>query len=209
MKTKTSKILLTVCVFLASAVVVSIIYLWLFKDNSKEDSMKNISYVEGAFTINYNDLREVVGSADYVFVGHVISKGKTENDEVLPLPVTEYSIRVEENIKGQLITDEDITIFKDGGISDISGNLVLFEGDYMPETGHRYVFYAYAQPDGTLLLSGPISNVSLESSKAKAGNVNVDYSKNKEYLKTLDAYENEIMDDNERLTCKYDINAKK
>lgn len=206
MKTTASKLLLTGCVSIVALAVTLIICICFYKSTDIGENTK-VSYVEASFSIDYSNLREVVGSADYVFVGKVVSTGETENDEVLPLPVTEYSVRVEENIKGELITNEDITVFKDGGISDISGNLILFEGDEMPQVGSRYVFYAYAQPDSTLLLSGPVSNVLIDSPNAKTANMNTDYSDNDEYLNALDAYKNEIIDDNERLTCKYDVNA--
>ncbi len=207
MKTKASKIILAVCVVAVLVIAVAILLI-VFKGNSKEDSTDNISYVEGSFIIDYDDLREVAGSNNYIFVGQVVNKGETENDEELPLPVTEFKIRVEENIKGELITDEDITVYKDGGISDVSGNLVLFEGDCMPEEGNRYVFYAFAQPDGTLLLSGPVSNVLIDSADAQEANASDVYSENQEYLAALDAYENEIESDIvEPLTCEYDVNA--
>ncbi|MCD8327928.1 MAG: hypothetical protein LUC25_02400 [Ruminococcus sp.] len=206
MKTKASKIILAVCV-VAVLVIAAVILLFVFK-NSKEDSTDNISYVEGSFIIDYDDLRQVAGTNDYIFVGQIVRKGETENDEELPLPVTEYSIRVEENIKGELITDEDIMVYKDGGISDVSGNLVLYEGDCMPEAGNRYVFYAFAQPDGTLLLSGPVSNVLIDSSDAQEANASDDYSENQEYLAAVDTYENEIESEiMEPMTCEYDVNA--
>ncbi|MCD7727879.1 MAG: hypothetical protein LUH57_05995 [Ruminococcus sp.] len=205
MKTKASKIILAVCIVVV-LVIAAVILLIVFKGNSKEDNADSISYVDGLFIIDYDDLREVAGSNDYIFVGQVISEGKTEDDEELPLPVTEFKIRVEENIKGELITDEDITIYKSGGISDETGMLTLYEDDCMPEAGNRYVFYAFAQPDGTLLLSGPVSNVLIGSADTQGANASDDYSENQEYLAALDAYENEIESDIvEPLTCEYDV----
>ncbi|MCD8328362.1 MAG: hypothetical protein LUC25_04600 [Ruminococcus sp.] len=207
MKTKASKITLVVCVVAVLVIAVAILLI-VFKGNSNEDSTDNISYVEGSFIIDYDDLRQVAGAANYVFVGKVVSKGETEDDQTQMLPVTEYSIRVEKNIKGELITDEDITVYKAGGISDVSGDLILYEGDCMPEAGNRYVFYAFGQPDGTLLISGPVSNVLIDSSEAQEANASDVYSENQEYLAALDAYENEIESDIvEPLTCEYDVNA--
>ncbi len=205
MKTKASKITLVVCV-VAVLVIAAVILLIVFKGNNKDDNADSISYVDGLFIIDYDDLREVAGSNDYIFVGRVISEGETEDGEELPLPVTEFKIRVEENIKGELITDEDITIYKSGGISDETGMLTLYEDDCMPEAGNRYVFYAFAQPDGTLLLSGPVSNVLIDSADAQEANASDDYSENQEYLAALDAYENEIENEiMEPLTCEYDV----
>lgn len=63
-----------------------------------------------------------------------------------------------ENIKGELETDKPIPVQKAGGISEDGSSIVTFDDDVLPEVGQSYVFLAYAQDDGSLLVSGPNSN---------------------------------------------------
>ena len=53
--------------------------------------------------------------------------------------------------------NKNITITKAGGLSE-TGDLVLYENDSLPDVGKVYVMTASAQPDGSLLVSGPNSS---------------------------------------------------
>jgi hypothetical protein len=107
-------------------------------------------------------INEAVGRADFVFVGTVVQNNGTryESDD---MPFTDYTIIVEQNIKGNLITGEPIPVSKEGGISKDKSQVKLFASDLLPEEGKTYIFSVYVEEDGALLISGPDSNVPLDS----------------------------------------------
>lgn len=169
-----------------------------------------ISRVEGSFIIDVYDQRELIGSADYVFVGQVISKdGYDYRDPVtidkdgemvtLTSPYTNYTVQVLENIKGNLMTDRSIPIAKDSGLSEDGSCYVLYENDEFPIENEIYIFYAFAQSDGSLLLAGPNSNIKIEypndsveypNDSAEYPNDGAEYSENTSYEETKDFYKN-------------------
>lgn len=169
-----------------------------------------ISRVAGSFIIDVNNQRELIGSADYVFVGEVISKDGYEyrdpvtmdvDEETVTLtsPYTIYTVQVLENIKGNLRTDTSIPIAKDGGLSEDGSCYVLYENDEFPVEKEFYIFYAFAQQDGSLLLAGPNSNIKIEypndnaeypNDSAEYPNDSAEYSENTSYEETKDFYKN-------------------
>lgn len=131
--------------------------------NGKTECMATIFMITD-FTNPY----EYVGMVDYVFVGTV-----TETERlVLPDKAKEhqdnystYKIHVDENIKGELV--EDIVCSKLGGLKKDGtmfliaaeapdGRMIMDNG--LPETGKQYVFMAYGQHDGRLILSEIFDN---------------------------------------------------
>lgn len=174
------------------------------------------SYMEGDFAINYNDLNQVVGSADYVFVGTVESDEgtvyknyvtmETENGgtKEVGTPYSNYMVTVIENIKGNLITEKPVPVQKYGGLSEDGTTIYLYLGDELPMVDATYIFFAYAQQDGSLLISGPVSNIDLnkKSTNDKAGDGY--YKKLPEYYEILEAYENQIEEERIRFKSAYD-----
>ncbi len=130
-----------------------------------------IHQMHASFVYDTDNIREAVGICDYVFVAKVVSCDGTEyrnvittedekgNPKEVGSPYTNYTIQVLENIKGELITDKPIPIVKQGGISEKQDAIYLFENDSLPSENSIYIFLAYAQEDGSLLISGPNSNV--------------------------------------------------
>ena len=173
------------------------------------------SYIEGSFAINYNDLNQVVGSADYVFVGTVESdEGTVYKDYVtmetenggtkeVGTPYSNYMVTVIENIKGNLITEKPIPVQKSGGLSKDGTTIYLYEGDELPVVGGTYIFFAYAQQDGSLLISGPISNVDLNTKSIAAEGAD-SYKKLTDYHEILEAYENQVEDERIRFKSSYE-----
>ncbi len=109
-------------------------------------------YTHVLLAIDETDLRQYVGTVDYVFVGRVL-----EADVAVTLEddKSQYTIQVEQNLKGALVPE--VTCSKHGGILP-DGTRVLYASDRvqdtgLPEVGKRYLFMAYAQSDGSLLLS--------------------------------------------------------
>lgn len=81
-------------------------------------------------------------------------------------PYTKYAVSVTENMKGNLMTEKAIPIVKYGGVSEDGKTCYLFDGDELPVAGNTYIFFAYAQDDGSLLISGPVSNVQVDNEDA-------------------------------------------
>ncbi len=118
--------------------------------------------------VDFTDPREYAGMADYVFVGTVTDTKRL----VLPDKIREqedhystYRIHVDENIKGELV--EEIVCSKMGGLKKDGtmlliaaetpdGRMIMDKG--LPEIGKQYVFMAYGQPDGRLILSEIFDN---------------------------------------------------
>lgn len=171
-----------------------------------------ISYLKGTFSIDYNDLNAVVGDADYVFAGKVASEegtvykgavtvetdgGKTRE---VSSPYTNYTVNVTKNIKGNLMTDKAVPIQKSGGLSEDGSQCFVYEGHELPVVGNEYIFFAYAQPDGSLLISGPVSNISV------SGDTNEITSSgdSEEYDEIMDAYKNQVDSGRTRFTSSYE-----
>jgi len=193
-----------------------------------EDDMSNLPIVsvEASFVYDTEDIRERVGISDYIFVGKIISYDGVRYENTVTIedsngkpvevgsPYTDYTVQVLENMKGSLITDEPIKIVKEGGVSQAQDSVYVFENDEMPVTGNTYIFLGYAQQDGTILISGPYSNVLIEEYEIMKEN-----SSNSEnisdigddieiYQSYLGAVENEVIPvERERYQSIYDVNA--
>ena len=142
-----------------------------------------------------------------------VSKCYTTEDEKgnpkeVGSPYTNYTIQVLENIKGELITDKPIPIVKQGGISEKQDAIYLFENDSLPSENSIYIFLAYAQEDGSLLISGPNSNVMCNDSNMYSINsVSEEKSVTEydEFITYKDANDNEIIPvDRERYKSIYE-----
>ncbi len=130
--------------------------------------------MQGSFAIDVHDQRELIGSADYVFVGTVIQEDGYEyrypvtkemeggGETTITSPFSKYTVQVIENIKGNLTRDTGIPIMKEGGLLEDSSCYELYEDDELPRQNETYIFYAYAQMDGSLMLAGPNSNIRIE-----------------------------------------------
>lgn len=204
------KIVLSLGALAALAIVVMVFSSITKPINSNEITT---SYLRGTFSIDYSNLNAVVGDADYVFLGNVVSEDDTVYKDVATIenedgttrevssPYTNYTIKVMENIKGNLTTDLAIPVQKSGGLSEDGTQYFLYEGDELPIVGENYIFFAYAQPDGSLLISGPISNMSISN---EANNDISLFSTTTEYDDVVDAYNNQIDSGRTRFTSVYE-----
>ena len=179
-----------------------------------------IHQIHASFVYYTYNIREAVGICDYVFVAKVVSCDGTEyrnvittedekgNPKEVGSPYTNYTIQVLENIKGELITDKPIPIVKQGGISEKQDAIYLFENDSLPSENSIYIFLAYAQEDGSLLISGPNSNVMCNDSNMYSINsVSEEKSVTEydEFITYKDANDNEIIPvDRERYKSIYE-----
>ncbi len=164
---------------------------------------------EALFLYNTGDLRECVGAADYVFVAKVVSLDETVYERerfnedgtsrMDGIPYTHFTVILSQNIKGSLIIGEPIPIVKHGGLNQKKSAVWYFEGDSMPYVGKTYVFSAIGQKDGSLLISGPRTNILVE--KGDPDGVISSFE---------EAYANEVVNEElafvKRHISKYDVN---
>ena len=107
------------------------------------------------FEINENDLYQVTTYASYVFVAEVVSYDKTKyrnNDEMSPL--TYYTSRIVDNIKGELPRFRNIPLIKAGGLKRGTETFLICERDVLPKPGNFYIFAATLL-DGELFCEMP------------------------------------------------------
>ena len=180
--------------------VIGVLFFCIVKP-STSDEIKT-SYLRGTFSIDYSDLNAVVGDADYVFVGTVASEEGTVYKDAVTVetddgktrevsgPYTNYTVNVTKNIPIQ----------KSGGLSEDGSQYFVYEGDELPVVGNEYIFFAYAQPDGSLLISGPVSNMSVSDNTSDIA----PFSDSTEYSDIVDAYNNQVDSGRTRFTSSYE-----
>lgn len=193
------------------------------KDVSSEDK-KNLKVIQmdGTFAVDVDDPNETVGDADYVFIGRVdedvdtvykdpVTIETSDGTKEVSTPYTYYKVTVLQNIKGDLVTDSSMPIQKAGGINKDGSSVVLYEDDTLPEEGKSYVFLAYAQDDGSLLISGPNSNEYVDgikrdvtSEKMEKGKASLNEEATEIVSEYENAYENEIPTDRDRSESEFD-----
>jgi len=94
------------------------------KTSAKNNENLPITKICASYAINVNNLEELIGDADYVFVGEVLKNDGVEYKKPVVVetelgskeyksPYTNYSLKVVENIKGNLVSN--IEISKVGG----------------------------------------------------------------------------------------------
>lgn len=190
------------------------------KDVSKIDmDTLPIKTMKASYAYDISDKRIAVGVADYVFVGNVLSNDGVVYEDLVPMedqdgntvevgnPYTHYTVQVLENMKGELRTEEPIKVVKDGGVAQDGEAIYIYEEDCLPQVGQAYIFLAYAQEDGSLLISGMDSNIPLET-KSNATKRMVENTNSYEAYKM--AIKNEIIPKGcKRDTSIYDIKEKK
>ena len=197
-------------------VVLAGVLLWNYFSNPANVLGRNLPVIYGHSwaAIDYDNPRATVGDADYVFVGEIKGVVKTEYLWESKTPYTNYEVEVLMNIKGELVL-EKIVVRKLGGIAiDQKNYYISEEGDFLPLVGDKLIFVAYAQTDGSLLVSGRNSNISFASDSIKriGNDRNIfikEVVKTAEYSTYKDAAANQIESSRIRYISKYDVSAKK
>lgn len=172
----------------------------------RENPELTTTYLIGTSVINENNQSELCGLVDYVFVAKVeevtgveymnpITLETEKGSKIISTPVTEYKITVLDNVKGTLKKNTPISIFKEGGISEDGKSYILFENDFLPQKGDCCIFFASAQKDGWIGVSGGTSNVLI--SKEFLKNIKA----SKEYKILIESYKKEIKFDRIRYTA--------
>jgi len=154
----------------------------------------------------YN-LPEFTGSADYVFVAKVCKVDGVVSPSSDFYSHIVYTAQVVENIKGELITGQPIHFQRAGDISKGGIYYPIIYGDSLPEVGQTYIFYAYAQPDGSLSVSGETSITPLTSLNYLEAAMPSALQNAPEFVEAVDAYQNQIEGrfEHERFISVYDV----
>jgi hypothetical protein len=122
-----------------------------------------VEYVSASYVVDMSDPVITATEVDYVFVGRIESElGVEQPFGVGSVPVTQYSVRVLENLKGDLVQDVPIEVKTNGGYDGTARKYVLMEGESLPLVGACYLLAAFTQEDGALLLSGPLSALRMD-----------------------------------------------
>ena len=164
----------------------------------------------------------LAGNADYVMIGKVVEElgvdykwpVMKENEDgtqtELTKPYTKYSVEVIENLKGELSQEEPITISKDGGITKDGKFCELHECDVLPVEGNEYVFYIYAQEDGSNLASGPNSSIPLSDNHKELSTISEEDMLDRESIleKVRNGVANQIDTGSEKGISKDDVSVK-
>jgi hypothetical protein len=193
-----------------------------FSRANSNNNIPAVNYMHFSSIINPDDDAQLTGDADYVFVGKVLSAGDTvykfpvdieteTGTKSVSSPYTNYSVAVLDNIKGSLIT-ETIPLQKAGGLSEDGAEYFVYEADFLPAAGDICVFYAYAQPDGSLLVCGANSNklISVPTTMSTNSNsVSLETAQTSlVYEEAVSAYENEQIRERTRFVSSYDATEK-
>ena len=167
-----------------------------------------IKRAKGTYDIDVRNPAEMAGFADYVFVGYVERFIETEYNEAYPFPFTHYSVRVLENIKGNLRVGEPINFMKHGGVEKDGDAIWLFEEDELPDIGRLYVFLGVASRDHTVVRDCvPFSNIPLEEALQGYGAAITaeQYASSEVVQRYREAYANEVpYNENERFHSIYE-----
>lgn len=145
------------------------------KNENKKEKVYKTKYMHASYGFSVNNLNNIVADADYVFVAKVNRKLNTVykystkvEDEWISSPYTYYSLKVLKNIKGCLDTNKNVRVLKSGGKGKNSQVNYVYENDILPSTGQIYIFAAYVQQDGRLLVSGANSTIKVASYYTKS-----------------------------------------
>lgn len=155
-----------------------------------------IDTIYATFVYENDKLINVIGFSDYVFLGKVKEYKETITDTPSKIPETVYVVKVIENIKGNLTTDNNIEVIKSGGLSEDYKTKVIFEDDLLPEINCNYIFLVCASEDGKTSATGANTTMKIENTD--------NYTKDSEYLKCIEAYENQVIYDRVRYKSIYE-----
>jgi len=176
-----------------------------------------VSYGTSAWLFDANNLSSIIGYVDYVFVGRVkdfigtnyeYSYDKEGNiiDSINPMPYSVFNIEIIKNVKNNL--NNTVEVIKTGGLRKDGKSVVMVGDNTLPDIGGIYVFYAIAQKDGTLVLTGENRHATIfidtDSNDIMILRSSVEGSK--EYSNLVDAFNSEIVYKRDRYIANDDFN---
>lgn len=122
----------------------------LLRDTTAQEPKR--VHVEVSYVTDFRDARRLVGFADNVFIGRVISQDKTHIR--VDLPQTLFNVDVIHNIKGSL--PSTVLVNQQGGFNADENTMVLLENDPLLEPGKTYMFATKVDGDGAWHTAVPV-----------------------------------------------------
>jgi len=163
-----------------------------------------VLYNAPAWLFDANNLSSIIGYVDYVFVGRVESFVKTNYeyaydkegkiiDSNNPMPYSVFNIAIIKNVKNSL--KDTVKVIKPGGLCKDGKSVVMVGDNKLPDIGGIYIFYAIAQKDGTLILTGENrhAKIFLDTNSNDIIVIRSYVENSVEYSNLLDAYNDEII----------------
>ncbi|MDT0487520.1 MULTISPECIES: hypothetical protein [Streptomyces] len=125
--------------FLGVGLALGAVMSWGGVQASAEDRPKfSVEYAHASTIGDFSQDESLVGFADFVFHGTVVTKkGTTEIDG---FPETQWAVKVNEVFEGTLQVGSTTVVNQTGGYDEDTNSLTLMEGDLPLEVGENYVF---------------------------------------------------------------------
>lgn len=125
-----------------------------------------INTIKGSYAFDHDDYLYYLREVDYVFVGKIEKNIGTEyieeetmEEKKTGTPYTKYQVSVSKVLKGDITSGETLYVKKLGGISSDQKEYYICEEDNIPKEEKYYIFMAYAQKNGELLVAGKNSTI--------------------------------------------------
>jgi len=135
----------------------------------KEKKVKPVTEVvelKGTTVADFTDKKQLVGLADNVFTGTVVTKV----DQIdLHLPTTIFEVSIDKSLKGKFDSDT-VKVSQYGGYQeDEDGNkiLTIVEDDELLKQGDTYIFSTIRQEDGRNHIIAAYDNVKVKNKDEK------------------------------------------
>lgn len=132
----------------------------------KKEPDYKINTIQGSYAFDHDDYVYYLREVDYAFVGKIEENLGTEyieeetmEEKETGTPYTKYQVSVSKIIKGDIEGGETLYVKKMGGLSKDKKEYYLCEEDNIPKEEEYYVFMAYAQKNGELLVAGKNSTI--------------------------------------------------
>ena len=143
------------------------------------------------------DLREIAAVTPYIFIAYIeetydvnATKFYRQHPESIlefvreDYGFTECTVKVIQNIKGELQMDAPVTLYHVAGYSKDLLMIRMYDGDFLPEKGKYYLYMANTYEDGTLVAGGTNSYSKLLEEGIARDNLN----ESKIYQEYVEAY---------------------
>lgn len=130
----------------------------------------HIVITEPSYAYDFSNDQILVGTSEFVFLGQVVervgTKGIPTSDPEIEIPLTQFSVRVLEQIKGKLPTDV-VVVSQSSGVDKSSGDLILVDGDPLLNPGETVLFSVNLEPElgWYQIAAGPFGAVRAEDAR--------------------------------------------
>lgn len=138
--------------------------------SSKKLENLPIEIIQGSMVYDMTTPEKAIGAVDNVFVGKIVARKDTIYDEN-DIPTTIYEVEVKENIKGNLITNNNIELYQIGGINKNNTSYTFYENTNYLEENEEYIILAFVPFEkGNLIIHNQFTYINLNSNKERTAN---------------------------------------